>query len=112
MTDTPTTPEAVRAALDAATPEVIGFASRIVAMSLTESGRLRMTTSEFLSIGRAQPILATAYLAQADEIARLRRRVEAADRLTESLGHFLDNVKGDKFLRAHLDTYRATEEGK
>ena len=119
MTETPTqppqgpfyidrTPERVRAAQ---TPRDMEWAARVVRMSQTAEGRLSMTHEDFMDLSIAQMMCATAYLEHAEEIARLRKRVEAADRLADAIGRQTLNGKPKMAPCAAyaLAAYRATE---
>jgi hypothetical protein len=81
------TPEAVKAARDAATPgpwdcdyhgigDCLGDVWQGMDVRICEDA-----TADDARLIAMTPDLATAYLAQAEEIERLRKRVEAADRL-------------------------------
>ena len=119
MTDL--TPETVRAALEAATPRPWWFDNNEGYGVNAIYARHRSDTRAYESVAHAigdsaeaeanarltamAPDLATAYLAQAEEIERLRKRVEAANRLAE-----LAWYSSDETLRPHVSTYRTTEE--
>ena len=113
MSDTINT-EAVRATLDAATPGPWDVRNGTQARPVEVAGCLLAHFSKDArgaahreantSLIEMAPALATAYLAQVEEIERLRKRVEAADRLAE-----LAWYSSDETLRPHVLTYRATE---
>lgn len=94
MTSETITSEAVRAALEAATPGPYYVKYGDVYAEGQEVPVAMCDDTEAPLIAMA-PDLATAYLAQADELAearaeieRLRKRVEAADRLANAVSYF------------------------
>lgn len=121
MTDL--TPEAVKAALEAATPGPwdVDDENILAPDDDTEPWHVATATEccgypfdqcwDNARLIAMAPDLARAYLAQAEEIERLRKQIDAADRLAaEAQGLHADGLRvTSRALDIALATYRATE---